>query len=229
MSFYGYVNWESKMALGKFITFEGGEGSGKSTQLKLLQQALESANIDNVFTREPGGTKGAEEIRNLLVTGDVNRWDAVTETLLHFAARRDHVVKLIQPAIESGTWVVCDRFIHSTLAYQGYGHELGEEYIKILHNLIIGRIYPCLTFILDINPEDGIKRAMSRSDNENRYEKMDINYHHTLRNGFLDIAKQDKVRCVVIDATKKIDEVHSQVIDIINERFNKKLTTTKLL
>ncbi len=206
------------MKRGKFITFEGGEGGGKSTQSKLLVEALTARGIKVIWTREPGGTEGAEAIRQLLVTGDVNRWDAVTETLLHLAARRDHVVKRIEPALAEGTWVICDRFIDSTMAYQGYGHALGRVYIDMLTRLAIGSLMPDLTFILDINPEEGIERTVARAGVENRYEQMDTTFHQLLHQGFLAQAGHAPERCVVVNAAQPIEVLHQHIWDVVRER-----------
>ena len=197
---------------GCFVTFEGGEGGGKSTNLRMLARALRAAGHSVLTTREPGGSDGAEEIRRLLVEGPTDRWDAVSEALLHYAARRDHVLRLIRPALERGDWVIADRFIDSTMAYQGYGHGLGREKIEALQSLAIGLLKPDLTLILDLPVEAGLARAGSRGDNETRYERMANGFHQRLRDGFLDIAMREPDRCVVIDATQDIDSVQKVVI-----------------
>jgi dTMP kinase len=148
---------------GRFITFEGGEGAGKSTHVRLLAEALRAAGLSVVETREPGGSPGAEEIRELLVHGAVARWDPMSEALLHFAARRDHVTRVIAPALAAGDWVLSDRFADSTMAYQGYGHRLGREVIEQLYALAVGDLAPELTVILDLPVEDGLARAGSRN------------------------------------------------------------------
>ncbi len=196
---------------GCFVTFEGGEGGGKSTNLRMLARALRAAGHSVLTTREPGGSDGAEEIRRLLVEGPTDRWDAVSEALLHYAARRDHVLRLIRPALERGDWVIADRFIDSTMAYQGYGHGLGREKIEALQSLAIGLLKPDLTLILDLPVEAGLARAGSRGDNETRYERMANGFHQRLRDGFLDIAMREPDRCVVIDATQDIDSVQKMV------------------
>jgi len=196
---------------GCFVTFEGGEGGGKSTNLTMLARALREAGHSVLTTREPGGSDGAEEIRRLLVEGPTDRWDAVSEALLHYAARRDHVLRLIRPALERGDWVIADRFIDSTMAYQGYGHGLGRETIEALQSLAIGLLKPDLTLILDLPVEAGLARAGSRGDNETRYERMANGFHQRLRDGFLDIAMREPDRCVVIDATQDIDSVQKMV------------------
>ena len=196
---------------GCFVTFEGGEGGGKSTNLRMLARALRAAGHSVLTTREPGGSDGAEEIRRLLVEGPTDRWDAVSEALLHYAARRDHVLRLIRPALERGDWVIADRFIDSTMAYQGYGHGLGREKIEALQSLAIGLLKPDFTLILDLPVEAGLARAGSRGDNETRYERMANGFHQRLRDGFLDIAMREPDRCVVIDATQDIDSVQKLV------------------
>ncbi len=196
---------------GCFVTFEGGEGGGKSTNLRMLARALRAAGHSVLTTREPGGSDGAEEIRRLLVEGPTDRWDAVSEALLHYAARRDHVLRLIRPALERGDWVIADRFIDSTMAYQGYGHGLGREKIEALQSLAIDLLKPDLTLILDLPVEAGLARAGSRGDNETRYERMANGFHQRLRDGFLDIAMREPDRCVVIDATQDIDSVQKMV------------------
>lgn len=207
------------MESGRFITFEGGEGAGKSTQLKMLAEALARAGIEVVTTREPGGSKGAEAIRALLVTGEVDRWDAHTEALLHTAARRDHLVKTVWPALERGAWVVCDRFFDSTLAYQGYGHGLPKDFVQSLTRLAIGDFAPDLTLMLDVPVEEGLKRAGGRGGGEDRYERMGSPFHERLRQGFLDIAKNEPDRCAVIDATASLDAVHQAIMAAIKGRL----------
>lgn len=204
---------------GRFITFEGGEGAGKSTQLKLLAEALERAGMEVVTTREPGGSKGAEAIRALLVTGEVDRWDAETEALLHSAARRDHLVKTVWPALQRGAWVICDRFADSTLAYQGYGHGLSKDFITGLTRLVLGDFTPDLTLILDVPVEEGLKRAGGRGGAEDRYERMGTAFHERLRQGFLDIAGRDPNRCAVINATQDVDGVHQAILKAVKSRL----------
>ena len=184
----------------RFITLEGGEGAGKSTQARRLAAALRGAGLDIIETREPGGSPGAEEIRRLLTAGEPARWSPMAETLLHFAARADHVRRTIRPALAAGRWVCCDRFADSTMAYQGYGHGIDRDFIARLAVAVLGDLRPDLTLIFDLPVEQGLARAAARSGHEDRYEKMDRNFHEALRRGFLDIAGQDPQRCVVIDA-----------------------------
>ena len=207
------------MTRGRFITFEGGEGAGKSTQVRLLVAALAGQGRDVLATREPGGSTGAEEIRRLLVSGDPGRWDGVTEALLHFAARRDHLARTVWPALDAGRWVVSDRFADSTMAYQGYGHSLGREPIERLYAVAVGDFAPDLTLILDISPEAGVARAHARHDGEDRYERMNLSFHHRLRAGFLEIAAREPQRCVIIDASRNVDEVHAAILNAVANRL----------
>jgi len=204
---------------GRFITLEGGEGGGKSTQARRLAEMLERETGEILLTREPGGSPGAEQIRGLLVDGEVHRWDAVTETLLHFAARRDHLANTVRPALERGAWVISDRFADSTMAYQGYGHGVDRSAIADLYRICVGSLKPDLTLILDLPVEAGLARAVGRGGGEDRYERMDVAFHERLRQGFLEIARQEPARCVVIDAARSEDEVHAQIIAAVRERM----------
>lgn len=199
------------MARGRFITFEGGEGGGKSTQVKGLATVLGGAGIDVVTTREPGGTPGAEEIRKLLVEGAPERWDGMTEALLLAAARREHVVRTIAPALAAGRWVISDRFADSTLAYQGDGRGLDRAALETLRKLAVGNLLPDLTLILDLPVELGLARAQARRGTELRFEAMDRAFHERLRQGFLTIAAAEPTRCVVIDAAAPVEAVAGAV------------------
>ncbi len=207
------------MTRGRFITFEGGEGAGKSTQLKRLAESLRARGHEVVTTREPGGSPGAEQIRALLVSGDPDRWDGTTEALLHFAARRDHLRRTVWPALEAGRWVLCDRFADSTLAYQGYGHGLPHQDIRDLYRLAVGDFAPDLTLILDLPVETGLSRAAGRGGDEDRYEKMKGGFHQRLRDGFLSIAAAEPDRCAVVPADRPLDEVTAAILAIIDERL----------
>ncbi len=216
------------MPVGKFITFEGGEGGGKSTQVELLCAALIKHGIDVRATREPGGTAGAEEIRNLLVSGAPGRWLPATEALLHSAARHEHVSNLIRPNLESGQWVISDRFADSTIAYQGYAQALGRNCIEQLTRFAIGEIKPDLTLILDLPPEIGLERAKARgqggaSPAEDRYEQMGAEFHQALRDGFLEIAKREPGRCTVIDASAPKVLVAAAIWKTVCERLELKI------
>ena len=212
---------------GRLITLEGGEGAGKSTQIRLLAEALRKAGLDPVVTREPGGAPGAETIRKLLVEGDVYRWLPMTEALLHYAARIEHVRTTIEPALSAGRWVVCDRFADSTVAYQGYGHDLGAETVYRLHRLTLGDFQPDLTVILDLPVETGLARAGGRhaggNAREDRYERMDKAFHQRLRDGYLDIARRNPERCAVVDATKNEKAVHEWIRTLVHNRLGLKL------
>ncbi len=196
----------------RFITFEGGEGSGKTTQIARLKAVLEAAYIPHLITREPGGEPNAERIRELLVTGDKNAWDPLAETLLFYAARVQHVARVINPALAAGKLVVCDRFMDSTLVYQGIGKGMQPEFIQALHSLTLGNLKSDLTFILDIPPVEGLKRAGARSGNENRFEGMATEFHEQVRAGFLAIARNEPSRCVVVDALQSADDIHLKII-----------------
>ena len=204
---------------GRFITLEGGEGAGKSTQAKRLAAALRAARIDVVETREPGGSPGAEEIRRLLTTGEPNRWSPMAETLLHFSARADHVRRTIRPALKDGRGVCCDRFADPTMAYQGYGHGVDRGFIGMLTGAVLGELRPDLTLIFDIQVEQGLARAAKRPGQEDRYEKMDRKFHEALRRGFLEIAANDPARCVVVDASGDEDETWQRVRTAVSGRL----------
>jgi dTMP kinase len=204
---------------GQLVTFEGGEGAGKTTQIRLLAASLERGGIAAVTTREPGGSPGAEDIRKLLLTGATQRWDAETEALLMVAARRSHLVGTIWPALAAGKLVLCDRFADSTEAYQGWGHGLPRERIMELHRLIAGDFEPALTLILDIPVAEGLARAAARSGDETRFERMPREFHERLREGFLDIARRAPRRCVLIDARPDAAAVHDAVLTAMRERL----------
>jgi len=204
---------------GRLITLEGGEGAGKSTQLTRLAGSLADRGIRIVTTREPGGAPGSELIRSLLVEGDPDRWDPETEALLHYAARREHLRSTIRPALERGDWVISDRFSDSTMAYQGYGHGLGQDWIARLHTTALGDFQPDLTLILDLPVEEGLRRAGRRSGDETRYERMDGGFHERMRQGFLAIADSEPKRCVLIDATGSEQTVAGDILRVVTARL----------
>lgn len=204
---------------GRFITLEGGEGAGKSTQAALLADALRSAGIPAVGTREPGGTEGAEAIRALLMHAPDHSWSAVSEVLLHYAARREHLDKVVLPALSRGTWVVCDRFADSTMAYQGYGLGCDRQMIGALYRLVIGPFRPDLTLVLDVEPDQGQVRAASRGLPSDRYERLDGAFHARVRAGFLAIAGAEPERCVVVAASGSVAEVAQRIRRIVADRL----------
>lgn len=204
---------------GKFITFEGGEGAGKSTQVKTLAASLKAQGIPCVVTREPGGSQGAEDIRALLVEGKPGRWDALSEALLLYAARHDHVEKTIKPALAEGSWVLSDRFSDSSYAYQGAGGGLPRETVRRIEAIAIGDFKPDLTLILDLPVEVGLARAASRKDKEDRFEQFGTAFHEKMREGFLAIAKRARERCVIVDAAEDTQAVSQSVWQAVAEKF----------
>ena len=204
---------------GRFITLEGGEGAGKSTQVRRLAAALVKKGVAAVTTREPGGSPGAEEIRGLLVNGAPGRWDALSETLLIYAARADHVKHVIGPALVAGTWVICDRFSDSTYAYQGAGRGLQRETIRRIDAVVLDDFRPDLTLVLDLDVETGLKRAGARGAAESRFENFDRDFHEKLRQAFLDIARRDPGRCAVIDAAQDEEAVAAAIWEAVTRRF----------
>ncbi|HEY1258914.1 MAG TPA: dTMP kinase [Stellaceae bacterium] len=207
------------MQRGRLITIEGGEGAGKSTQAALLAAALEQSGIAVVATREPGGSPDAEAIRRLLLEGAGERWDAVSETLLLVAARRDHVETLIAPALTRGKWVVCDRFADSTLAYQGWGRGVALEELRRLHRFALGEFAPDLTIILDLPVATGLARAAARPVAADRFERLDRDFHERLRQGFRAIAAAEPERAVLIDATPEPEAVYRAVRTAVESRL----------
>ncbi|MBI2234842.1 MAG: dTMP kinase [Micavibrio aeruginosavorus] len=211
------------MAKGFFITLEGGEGSGKTTQIKRLADALKAAGREVVITREPGGTPEAEKIRDLLVRRDGGDWTPLTECLLLFAARVMHVEKLIKPALAAGKVVISDRFADSTRAYQSYGHGLPLQTVESLNALSLGTFQPDLTFILDMDVEEGLarsgKRLAAACSAEDKFESLDLDFHRRLRHGYLEIAKTNPARCVVIDAGRGMDDVAHDLAAAVMERL----------
>ncbi|MCF8531539.1 MAG: dTMP kinase [Reyranella sp.] len=204
---------------GRFITLEGGEGAGKSTQVARLKGWLEKRGHSVVATREPGGAAGAEMVRKLLVEGPPERWDGTTEALLHFAARRDHLRSTVWPALGRGAWAISDRFADSTLAYQGYGHGVDRAMLADLYRIAVGGFSPDLTLILDLPIETGLARAAARRGTETRYESLPTAFHDRVRNGFLDIATADPGRCIVIDASRDIDAIAEAIARAVSERL----------
>lgn len=207
------------MRRGRFITFEGGEGGGKSTQLKLLAERLRGMGLELVTTREPGGSPGAEAVRDLLVQGAADRWSPLTETLLMYAARRDHLERVITPALERGAWVLCDRFADSTRAYQGAAGGAPAELIATLERHVVADQWPDLTLVLDLPAETGLERAAARAGLETRFESKGAAFHARLRQAFLDIARAEPDRCVVVDAARPLEAVSQAVWDGVVARL----------
>ena len=206
------------MPRGRFITLEGGEGAGKTVQAARLRDALEARGVSTVLTREPGGSPGAEEIRRLLVSGPVERWEPFTEAMLHATARRDHVLRTIQPALERGSWVVSDRFVDSMIVYQGHGQGADLDVLERLSALSLGEFEPDLTVVLDIPVAEGLWRADKRSGS-NRYERMGTEFHGRVRQGFLARAEVDRKRYAVVDATEDPDAVGRAILRVVLERL----------
>ncbi|MGB1077238.1 MAG: dTMP kinase [Bdellovibrionales bacterium] len=211
------------MKKGLFITLEGGEGAGKTTQIKSIEKFLKEKSIETITTREPGGTPEAEKIRNLLVDRDGGNWSPEAETLLFFTARHMHLKDIIHPALEQGKTVICDRFTDSTRAYQCYGHGLNREFIEQVNRISINGFSPDLTFILDIPVKEGLLRSKAQNDNdqstEDRFENMDLSFHEKLRAGFLDIAKKNRDRCHVIDALQTKETITEQILSVIEKKI----------
>ncbi|GIU65954.1 dTMP kinase [Candidatus Phycosocius spiralis] len=207
------------MQAGRFITLEGGEGAGKTTLLTTLQSKLLAKGYEVVVTREPGGTPGAEAIRNLLVTGSAERWSALSELCLFFAAREDHLNRLIRPALARGAFVLCDRFTDSTRVYQGQAGGAGLEAVELLDRLIVGHTQPDLTMILDLDPAIGLKRAAARHGNEDRFESKTLDFHNALRTAYLGLANHFPTRCVVLDAQTKPEALGHVAWELLTKRF----------
>jgi len=198
------------MTQGRFITFEGIDGSGKSTQARTLAAGLQANGVDVVMTREPGGSPGAEEIRQLVLTGDPDRWSAETEILLFTAARRDHLEKTITPALTAGKTIISDRFADSTRVYQGATRGDLRNTVDQLHSLMIGR-EPDLTFIIDMDPAIALKRGLARNSGEDRFEDFGLPFQETLRAGFLEIAQENPARCLLIDGNRAPEAVAADI------------------
>ena len=210
---------------GKFITFEGGEGCGKSTQIKLLSEYLKQKGYDAIATKEPGGTEVGQEIRKLLVCGDKDKFDDVAEMLLYFADRRIHLTKKIWPAMEKGGIVLSDRYADSTVAYQyyGYGKRVSRELLDDLYKIAVGDFKPDLTIVLDLDPKIGLERSLKKSLSmavkETRHESRALEFHNNLRQGYLEMAKLEPERFVVLNADKNIEQLHIDIVQTIKERF----------
>jgi dTMP kinase len=200
-----------------FITFEGGEGTGKSTQINILAEQLKAIGKAVVVTREPGGTPQAEALRNLLVSGETHSWSPQSEALLNYAARDSHLTLVVRPALQNGKMVLCDRFMDSTRAYQAYAGGCDMGLIDTLEHQIVGSTRPDLTLIFDLDPAIGLARAKARGQaGEDRYERKGLAFHQRLRDGFLEIAKADPKRCRIIDASQSLEQVSAAVWNVVN-------------
>jgi dTMP kinase len=208
---------------GRFITFEGGEGAGKSTQARRLVEGLRARGLAVVATREPGGSPGGEAIRELLVNGPPERWSPITETLLMYAARRDHLERVIVPALERGAWVVSDRFFDSTRAYQGAGGGAPAALIAALETAVVGEVKPDLTLIMDMPVAAGLARAAGRGTAEARFESKGAAFHERLRAAFLDIAAREPDRCVVLSADGGLDALAARIWAEVTDRLGPRL------
>ena len=203
--------------MASFITLEGGEGAGKSTQAALLADALVALGLPVLRTREPGGAPGAETLRGLLLSGSIE-WSPLAETLLHFAARAEHIAKTIRPALDAGMWVVCDRFYDSTMAYQGYGRRVDRGVIASLIGYL--GILPDLTLVLDVSDEIAVKRRILRGGDMDRYERLDAAFHTRVRQGFRTLATAEPARCIVIPADMPREEVHAAIMQALRARLS---------
>lgn len=204
---------------GRFIAIEGVDGAGKGVQSRLLRDELQGSGVDVILTREPGGSVGAEEIRNLLVHGAADRWDAMTELLLIYAARRDHLTKTIWPALKEGRWVISDRFADSSRAFQGIAGGLGLGVIDAVHAQVVGNFAPDLTIVLDLDPELSLARTVARGGREDRFEKKGLAYQQNVRRAFTQLAERSPRTHVLIDAGRSVDEVAHDVLRVVSERF----------
>ena len=204
---------------GLFITFEGGEGAGKSTQIRLLAEKLRHDGLQIVLTREPGGSTGAEATRHVLLSGAAEQFGPEMEAILFAAARNDHVEQVIRPAVQAGSIVLCDRFMDSSRVYQGVTGQLNANFMKNLERVAIGGMVPDITIVLDIDPAIGLKRAASRGVAADRYEKEDISLHQSRRDAFLAIAKAEPERCLVVDAVAPEDEIASKILGAVRAKM----------
>lgn len=207
--------------IGRFITFEGGEGSGKSTQIQMLADHLKAEGVETLVTREPGGSPGAEIVRHLLLSGVGKLLGADAETLLFAAARDDHVHQVIKPALDKGTWVLCDRFTDSTAAYQGAAGKVDPAFIRALTRATIGGLEPDLTFILDVPVAVGLQRAIKRRGRAvaDRFEGESLAFHESLREAYQRIAADHPARCVVIDANAEPVKVAERIREALQSRL----------
>ena len=205
-------NYYSKSKKGLFISFEGGEGVGKSTQIELLKTSLTKKKINVLSTREPGGTKEGELIRKFLVSGEINSWDSYSESLLFNALRREHINKIINPSLFKGDIVLCDRFIDSTIVYQGVGGAINQTLLLSLHKNFCFDLYPDITFFLSLDPKVGLDRTLSRNNKtENRFENMGLSYHQKIQDGFKALSDKNSKRFVEINAELSVEKISNEI------------------
>jgi dTMP kinase len=204
---------------GRFIAFEGGEGAGKSTQVKALVARLRDRGLEVVQTREPGGSPGAEALRDLLVQGDAGRWSPLSELLMMYAARADHLEKVIRPALTRGAWVVCDRFSDSSRAYQGAGGGVAPAFIEQVDKAVVADTQPDIVLVMDMPVDAGLARAVARGDKENRFESKGLAFHERLRQGFLGRAAMVPARYRVIDAARAVEPIARDIWDAVYQAF----------
>ena len=207
-------NYYNKSKKGLFISFEGGEGVGKSTQIELLKTSLTKKNINVLSTREPGGTKEGELIRKFLVSGEISSLDSYSESLLFNALRREHINKIINPSLFKGDIVLCDRFIDSTIVYQGVGGGINQTLLLSLHKNFCYDLYPDITFFLSLDPKVGIDRTLSRNNKtENRFENMGLSYHQKIQDGFKALSDKNNKRFFEINAELSVEKISNQIYD----------------
>ena len=207
-------NYYNKSKKGLFISFEGGEGVGKSTQIELLKTSLTKKNINVLTTREPGGTKEGELIRKFLVSGEINSWDSYSESLIFNALRREHINKIINPSLFKGDIVLCDRFIDSTIVYQGVGGAINQTLLLNLHKNFCYDLYPDITFFLSLDPKVGLDRTLSRNNKtENRFENMGLSYHQKIQDGFKALSDKNNKRFFEINAELSVEKISNQIYD----------------
>ena len=207
-------NYYNKSKKGLFISFEGGEGVGKSTQIELLKTSLTKKNLNVLSTREPGGTREGELIRKFLVSGEISSWDSYSESLLFNALRREHINKIINPSLFKGDIVLCDRFIDSTIVYQGVGGGINQTLLLSLHKNFCYDLYPDITFFLSLDPKVGIDRTLSRNNKtENRFENMGLSYHQKIQDGFKALSDKNNKRFFEINAELSIEKISNQIYD----------------
>lgn len=207
-------NYYNKSKKGLFISFEGGEGVGKSTQIELLKTSLTKKNINVLSTREPGGTKEGELIRKFLVSGEINSWDSYSESLIFNALRREHINKIINPSLFKGDIVLCDRFIDSTIVYQGVGGGINQTLLLSLHKNFCYDLYPDITFFLSLDPKVGLDRTLSRNNKtENRFENMGLSYHQKIQDGFKALSDKNNKRFFEINAELSVEKISNQIYD----------------